>query len=100
MIRLCLPLIAIAVMGCTQRAKAPPAAIPPVASDCGAEHFQSYVGKTRTDAITAEIAGPTRQAGKWIRWISPGTAVTMDYRTDRLNVYLDEKGAITRIRCG
>lgn len=35
-----------------------------------------------------------------IRVIRPGDNVTMDYRTDRLNVELNENGNVTRIYCG
>lgn len=35
-----------------------------------------------------------------IRVIRPGDNVTMDYRTDRLNVELDENDVVTRVYCG
>lgn len=95
MIRLSLPLIALAAAACSSP---PPAVLPPAPTACGAEKLGGFVGRTRTDAISAEVA---RISGaKGIRWISPGTAVTMDYRQDRLNVDLDEKGVITGVRCG
>ncbi len=34
------------------------------------------------------------------RWISPGMAVTMDFREDRLNFELDAQGKIVRAFCG
>lgn len=34
------------------------------------------------------------------RIISPGDTVTEDYRPNRINVYVDEKGWIARITCG
>ena len=95
MIRLSLPLIALAATACSPP---PPAALPPAPTACGAEKLGKFVGKARADAISAEVA---RISGaKGIRWISPGMAVTMDYREDRLNVDLDESGVITRFRCG
>jgi hypothetical protein len=101
MIRLSLPLIALSLMGCARESAGNPYSIPAAPSEptpCGSQHLGSFVGKTRTGAISAEVA---RSSGaKSIRWISPGMAVTMDYREDRLNVDLDDKGVITRFRCG
>lgn len=34
------------------------------------------------------------------RFIAPDTAITMDYRAERLNFDLDAAGVITRIWCG
>lgn len=62
----------------------------PGAPDCGADALQSRVG---TPAAQYDFADGTRI-------IPPGTAVTMDYRSDRLNVETDEGGTITRIYCG
>ena len=35
-----------------------------------------------------------------VRIIHPGTAVTMDYRDDRLNMEINETGTIFRVACG
>lgn len=35
-----------------------------------------------------------------VRVIEPGQAVTMDFRIERLNLYVNDRGAITRISCG
>jgi hypothetical protein len=35
-----------------------------------------------------------------LRWAPPGTMLTMDYRADRVTVYLDSRKKITRIICG
>lgn len=60
------------------------------APGCGADALQSRVG---TPVAQHDFADGTRI-------IPPGTAVTMDYRSDRLNVETDEDGVITRIYCG
>jgi hypothetical protein len=94
---LTMPLIGVALMGCAPAAETPPQTTPAAPTACGAEKVGQFVGKTRTDAVSAEVA---RLSGaKAIRWIEPGMAVTMDYREDRLNVSLDEKGVITRVYC-
>ncbi|HMO68727.1 MAG TPA: I78 family peptidase inhibitor, partial [Novosphingobium sp.] len=35
-----------------------------------------------------------------LRWMPPRTAVTMDYRADRLTVSYDDNRIIERISCG
>ena len=103
MIRLTLPFMLVALTGCippgNPPAEGPPP--PPASSEptsCGAEHVRYAVGKKRTPALGQEVA--RRSGAKAIRWISPGMAVTMDYREDRLNVDLDDRDVITGVRCG
>ena len=101
MIRLSLPLIALTLMGCVHESAGNPYSIPAAPSEptpCGSQHLGSFVGKTRTDAISAAVAQAS--GAKSIRWISPGMAVTMDYREDRLNVRLNDKGVILSVSCG
>jgi len=71
---------------------------PPPPGKCVAEGLGGFTGKTRSDAVEKEAL---RLSGsKAIRWISPGMAVTMDFREDRLNFDLDAQGRITGARCG
>jgi hypothetical protein len=35
-----------------------------------------------------------------LRWIPEGTVVTMEYREDRINIYLDGTNRIKEISCG
>jgi hypothetical protein len=35
-----------------------------------------------------------------LRWSPPNTFLTMDYRENRVTVWLDENKKITKIRCG
>lgn len=66
--------------------------------ECGASLVQSFVGIRANTALREEIT--TRSGAQSIRWIEPGMAVTMDFRTDRLNAELDQDGVITVMRCG
>ena len=70
---------------------------PPVMPDatCGAEYMQDRIGKEAAlfDFSETNLDRP-------VRVIPPNSAVTMDYRADRLNVDLDAQGNITRIWCG
>ena len=65
---------------------------------CNAARAQPLVGRDGTSEVGAEAL---RLSGaRTIRWIPPRTAVTMDYREDRLNIELDGRNRVTRIRCG
>jgi len=51
------------------------------------------------DAATVErIRSETHSRD--VRVLTPGTAATMDYREDRINVDVNDRGAITGLRCG
>ncbi len=64
---------------------------------CGAEKLAAYIGKADSAAARADIA---RLSGATtIRWLTPGMAVTMDYRPERLNADIDADGNYTRFHC-
>ena len=65
---------------------------------CDAAPTQQLVGQTVTQALGVEAM---RLSGAEIlRWIPPNSAVTMDYRQNRLNVSYDENALVTDINCG
>ncbi len=65
---------------------------------CNIEATRPLVGRPATQALGAEAL---RLSGaRTLRWIRPGDVVTMDYRTDRLNIHLDGQGQVQRIDCG
>ena len=64
---------------------------------CGKGKVADWVGKTDSPAAREAI---TKASGaKNIRWITPGMAVTMDYRPDRLNAIIDAGGKYTGFDC-
>ncbi|MES3153013.1 I78 family peptidase inhibitor [Sphingomonas faeni] len=69
----------------------------PIAAACNADSLGDLVGKRASDA-RADVM-QTRSGARTLRWIAPNTAVTMDFRPDRLNVYVDAKGRIERFTC-
>ena len=99
MIRIALPLIALSLMGCASN---PDYLLPgeqaPLPTPCGMEKLGGFVGYKRSAPISEQVAKVS--GAKSIRWIKPGMAVTMDYREDRLNARLDEKGVILSFNCG
>ena len=58
----------------------------------------SSIGQVRGDATGKAIQDATKAAV--LRWAPPNVMLTMDYRSDRVTVWLDEANKITRIRCG
>lgn len=65
---------------------------------CQEAGLDVFVGQSASSEVGAEIL---RISGaKTLRWIPRGSAVTMDYRTDRVNVRLDALNRIEQISCG
>lgn len=97
-----LPAIAIvALLGltaCTQSTP-PPEDLPAMPEGtCKAEAAQSFVGRKATAEIGTELLRLT--GARTLRWVPPRSAVTMDYRADRLTVGYDDDYTIVRISCG
>lgn len=70
----------------------------PVESVCEASALQGHIGHTASEksgAMLLQLSG-----ARSLRWVPPRTAVTMDYRPDRLTVGYDDDMKITRIGCG
>lgn len=65
--------------------------------ECNAEAAQRLVGTRATGEVGAELLRVT--GAKSLRWVPPRTAVTMDFRPDRLTVSYDENLTIERISC-
>ena len=71
---------------------------PPVAGACTAEAAQAWIGKPASETNLEAVRAATGAAA--LRALKPGDAMTMDYRTDRVNVVQDANGAIEKISCG
>ncbi|MEI9851771.1 MAG: I78 family peptidase inhibitor [Sphingomonas sp.] len=69
-----------------------------MAGKCSAEGLDDLVGRPR-GAEVAEAAR-SRSGAAALRWVAPGEMVTMDFREDRLNLYVDEAGKVTKATCG
>ncbi|MCT2400536.1 I78 family peptidase inhibitor [Novosphingobium mangrovi (ex Huang et al. 2023)] len=74
-----------------------PTPAPPTPQGCGAEQLGAYVGQPASDAVLARIR--EWRGDKPIRVLKPGSAMTMDYRPERLNIFLDDKGMIEKFQC-
>ena len=83
------------VAACATMAGEPPAA---GVGPCDASAAQELVGEPASQELAAEAM---RLSGaQSFRWIPEGSAVTMDYRPDRLNVEYNRDNVVTEIRCG
>ena len=65
---------------------------------CDGNKAKSLLGRTVDAALKAEAMRLVGARG--VRVIAPGAMVTMDYRTDRLNIDTDDAGKATRFHCG
>ena len=66
--------------------------------ECGASLAQSFVGLRANQTVRETVA--TRSGAATIRWVEPGTAVTMDFSPTRMTAELDQDGVIVTLRCG
>jgi hypothetical protein len=65
---------------------------------CEAEAAQRFVGEKATADIGAAVLRAT--GAKQLRWGPPRSAMTMDFRPDRVTVAYDDAMTIERITCG
>jgi hypothetical protein len=95
-------LAGVMLMTMTGCANVPPAEAEEVpvrgAGSCDASKVQGLIGKARSKKLGADAL---RLSGaRILRWIEPGTMVTMDFRQDRLNLHLDPRRRVTKVHCG
>jgi len=65
---------------------------------CDAKGTDRFIGQLGSGSTGAAIKRATKAAV--LRWSPPNTMLTMDYREDRVTVWLDQNKKITKIRCG
>ena len=81
-----------------EAAQPAPPTPPAVATACDDSQAQWAVGKKVTEA---EVEQARKDSGaETARTLKPNQAVTMEFNANRLNLDLDETGAVTAIRCG
>lgn len=69
-----------------------------LAGECDASGVQEHVGHTASAQAGATLLRLT--GARTLRWVPPRTAVTMDFRADRLTVSYNDNMVIERISCG
>ncbi|OGS55603.1 MAG: hypothetical protein A3J40_01345 [Erythrobacter sp. RIFCSPHIGHO2_12_FULL_63_10] len=97
---LLIPMLGLAA--CISTGEAPPSGEPapkPAASgQCSADNTREFVRQIATAQLGAAIRA--RTGAQIFQWVPPRTAVTMDYRQDRVRVSYDDDMRIVRIACG
>ncbi len=87
--------------GCMTPAQTGDAIVDPVPGEggmCRAESSQELIGQRATAEIGTRIREQT--GAEIFQWVPQGSAVTMDYRENRVRVGYDRAMAITTIACG
>lgn len=88
--------------GCAKVAP-PPAADPtPIhgvtpGHTCDATNLQQFVGQAQSAELESRMLQVSGAAT--VRWVPQGTAVTMEFRSDRLTVFLDAQNRVERLSC-
>lgn len=99
-----LAIIALNLTGCANPEREAPYTTTPVAEkdaggfECSAKAAQYAVGQKTSVELATLLMKKT--GTKTLRWIAPDMIVTLDYRSDRLNIYYDVRMIITKIDCG
>ncbi len=75
-----------------------PTATSPGTDPCLSATLDRYKGELATSDLGARMLATTRKTE--LRWVRPGMMVTMDYREDRLTVYLTAANKVERASCG
>lgn len=60
---------------------------------CDVGQYQTLLGQPKEAITGIAFSGP-------VRVIEPGSAVTMDFSPERLNIEVDKTGLIIALRCG
>lgn len=84
--------------GCATTPQPPAPGAPTSGGMCSAEGTDSFVGQRATAETGTAIR--TITGAEIFQWVPEGSAVTMDYRENRVRVSYDRAMAITRIACG
>ena len=61
----------------------------------GTDQFIGQAGTSETGAAIKRVSNAAL-----LRWAPPGVMLMMDFREDRVTVWLDAANKITKIRCG
>ncbi len=64
---------------------------------CEADAAAELIGQTPSQPLGKRALALT--GARSLRWIAPDSAVTMDFREDRLNIYYDADYKVERITC-
>lgn len=72
--------------------------VPPGSKCIQSSVFDTYVGRPASAELAPRLMSAS--TARVLRWVPHGSAVTMDYRAERLTVWLDANNRIERLSCG
>ena len=101
MTRLLIGAAALGLSACATTTATTPDGEPPareIEGQCDASGVQDHIGHRASAEAGATLLRLT--GARILRWVPPRTAVTMDFRADRLTVSYDDNMVIERISCG
>ena len=70
----------------------------PTNQTCDASAVQYAIGAPFDEANVATLE--EQSGARQVRVLRPGSAATMDYRDDRLNIHLESNDMVEALRCG
>ena len=91
------PLLLLLPLAACTAAGPPPVSSPPPGI-CRGDALPSFVGQPATQELGSRMLVAT--GARTLRWVAKGMMVTMDFRADRLTVYLDGANRVERASCG
>ncbi|WP_110949174.1 I78 family peptidase inhibitor [Pseudomonas bohemica] len=96
-------LAAVLLAGCSSTSESSQPAEGPVASDsgysrCDAAAAQFAVGKPASAALLEQAR--VKSGAQTARVLGPNDMVTLEYRSDRLNLNTDPAAMVNRVNCG
>ena len=65
---------------------------------CRNEALAQFIGQPASQELGARMLAAT--GARTIRWVAHGMMVTMDFRADRITVFLDPSNRVERASCG
>ena len=65
---------------------------------CRREGLDAFVGREPTSEVGSEIL--RKSGARTLRWVAPNMRVTMEFREDRVTVWLGTDNRIERVSCG
>jgi Peptidase inhibitor I78 family len=65
---------------------------------CKSAGLDAFAGRAPTSETGSEIL--RKSGARTLRWVTPGMRVTMEFREDRITVWIGTDGKIERVNCG
>lgn len=89
----------VVLAGCSSKSESPQAPVAETGhSRCNAAAAEFVVGKKASAELVEQAR--VKAGAQDVRLLKPNDMVTLEYRSDRLNLNADDSSTITRVNCG